>query len=394
MTRKQTILDATRETTPRKEWNRPGLVVLLAVPLMSIGILVASPFLSLAQAALPDVVGSPSPTPTPPQNNVTYTFNTGANPEGIAISPDSKTLYVACPGANTVAVVNATLSNYPTIANLNAPNPPGGNLVYEPRSITLNPAGTTLYVALSNGEYAQGSIVVYDTTQPTYPHTVITTQGSPNSVTVTPDGTMLYVTEENFTTPFFGVEIFNTSTEALVNTIATGGYPVDLQFTNAGQQADVLNLAGSGGLQFIDTGSGTLSSSVVGGRIFYPQAMTINGAATKLYVADGDNYVTACNAVTGAAIGNPFLFGPSPLSSAVPVLPALTPNGRYLYVPQVCPAGSGYQVVMLNALSGAIVGSPIPVGNVPVAAAMAPNGKALYVSNSSDATVTVVNTKP
>jgi hypothetical protein len=95
-----------------------------------------------------------------------------------------------------------------------------------------------------------------------------------------------------------------------------------------------------------------------------------------------------------AAIGNPFLFAPSPLSSAVPVLPALTPTGRYLYVPQVNPAGSGYQVVMLNALSGAIVGSPIPVGNVPVAAAMAPNGRALYVSNSSDATVTVVNTKP
>ena len=100
--------------------------------------------------------------------------------------------------------------------------------------------------------------------------------------------------------------------------------------------------------------------------------MTINVAATRLYVADGDNYVTACNAVTGAAIGNPFLFAPSPLSSAVPVLPALTPTGRYLYVPQVNPAGSGYQVVMLNALSGAIVGSPITVGNVPVAAAMAP----------------------
>jgi DNA-binding beta-propeller fold protein YncE len=58
------------------------------------------------------------------------------------------------------------------------------------------------------------------------------------------------------------------------------------------------------------------------------------------------------------------------------------------------PAGSGYQVVMLNALSGAIVGSPITVGNVPVSAAIAPNGKALYVSNSSDATVTVVNSKP
>jgi DNA-binding beta-propeller fold protein YncE len=246
---------------------------------------------------------------------------------------------------------------------------------------------------VTNGEYSAGAIIVYDTTQPTYPHTIITTQGSPNSVTVTPDGTMLYVTEENFSTPFFGVEIFSTSTQALVNTIATGGYPEDLQFANSGQQADLLNFAGSGGLQFIDTASQTVSSTVVGGQIFYPQAMTINVAATKLYVGDGDNYVTACNALTGAATGT-FLFGPGPLSSAVAGQPALTPNGHYLYIPQVSPAGSGYQVVMLDAKSGAIVGSPITVGNVPVAVATAPNGKALYVSNSSDATVTVVNTTP
>jgi DNA-binding beta-propeller fold protein YncE len=390
----QPILHPTEETTPRKEWKRPGLVILLAAQMMCIGILTASPDAAFAQSVLAGVGGSPSATPTPPPNNVIYTFNTNANPEGIAISPDSKTLYVACPGANTVDVVNATISDYPITANLNAPNPPGGNLVYDSRAITLNPAGTTLYVALTNGESSPGSVVVYDTTQNTYPHTIITTQGAPNSVTVTADGTLLYVTEENFATPFFGVEVFNTSTQALVATISTGGYPVDLQFTNGGQQADVLNLAGSGGLQFIDTGTETLSGATVGGRIFYPQAMTINGVATKLFVADGDNYVTACNAVTGAAIGNPFLFGPSPLSSAVSGQPGLTPNGKYLYIPQVSPAASGYQVVMLSTSTGAVVGSPIAVGNVPVSATVAPNGKALYVSNSSDATVTVVNTKP
>ena len=150
MTRKQTILNATRETTPRKEWNRPGLVVLLAVPLMSMGILVASLYPGFAQGGVPDVVGSPtpSPTPTPPQNNVIYTFNTNSNPEGIVISPDSKTLYVACPGGNTVDVINATISNYPVVANLNAPNPPGGNLVYmslgRSLSIRLGPRCTSL----------------------------------------------------------------------------------------------------------------------------------------------------------------------------------------------------------------------------------------------------------
>jgi DNA-binding beta-propeller fold protein YncE len=389
----KTILQSTRETTPRKEWKRSSLVVLLAVPMTSIGILMGSPFLGFGQVALPYGVSSPTPsaTPTPPPNNVVYTFNTDTNPEGIAISPNSETLYVACPGANTVDVVNAAISTYPITATLT--NPASGNLVYVPRGITLNPAGTTLYVAVTNGEYSSGSIIVYDTTQSTYPSTVITTQGSPNTVTVTPDGTLLYVTEENFNTSFFGVEEFSTSTEALVNTITTGGYPQDLEFTNSGQQADVLNFAGSGGLQFIDTTSQTLSSSVVGGRIFYPAAMTINAATTKLYVADGDNYITACNAATGAATGT-FLFGPGPLSSAVPGQPAVTPNGHYLYIPQVSPAESGYQVVVLNAMNGAIVGSPIPVGNVPVATAAAPNGKRVYVSNSSDSTVTVVSTKP
>jgi YVTN family beta-propeller protein len=67
--------------------------------------------------------------------------------------------------------------------------------------------------------------------------------------------------------------------------------------------------------------------------------------------------------------------------------PVVTPNGSYVYVA----ASSKNSVLMLNASTNKVTGTPIPTGNDPIYMAVAANGKRLYVGNNNDGTVTVVD---
>ena len=75
--------------------------------------------------------------------------------------------------------------------------------------------------------------------------------------------------------------------------------------------------------------------------------------------------------------------------------PAITPDGKYLYVPQLgTPTNSPGTVVVISTATDTVVGTPIPVGVDPIFVAIAPNGKRAYVSNYgpslTNASVTVI----
>jgi len=70
--------------------------------------------------------------------------------------------------------------------------------------------------------------------------------------------------------------------------------------------------------------------------------------------------------------------------------PSVTPNGKYLYVPYIYDR----KIVMLNAVSGKITGSPIPVGFLIEWTQISPDGNTLYVSNAEDNTISVIDTTP
>jgi YVTN family beta-propeller protein len=71
---------------------------------------------------------------------------TGAAPNGLALSPDGKTLYVSEGGANAVAVINVAVKPPAPVAQI-----PTG---WYPHSVSLSADGTTLYVA--NGKSDPG----------------------------------------------------------------------------------------------------------------------------------------------------------------------------------------------------------------------------------------------
>jgi DNA-binding beta-propeller fold protein YncE len=95
--------------------------------------------------------------------------------------------------------------------------------------------------------------------------------------------------------------------------------------------------------------------------------------------------------VASGKLTNTVLIGSQTTSSSLYSL-AVTPNGQYLYVPIYYNGSTpGNTVLMLNAVTQEIVGSPITVGNGPSFIAITPNGDDAYVLNQNDETISVIN---
>jgi YVTN family beta-propeller protein len=234
-------------------------------------------------------------------------------------------------------------------------------------------------------------------------------------LTVSPNGKQLYVTNGSpaylrgiatsyLAAPAGSIYVFDTATNTQTNNIICNGSPFQVLFFENGKQADVLNQAGTGFIQFIKTAKGTVSNSTgAGGRIFRPSGMVGDALGTILCVADGANYVAVCNPTDGT-VSAVYPAVSSVFDLAFLGQPALTPNGAYLYVPygrgsiafnaKIGMNPSNNQVAMINVVTGQIIGSLISVGNDPVWAQVSPDGKTLYVANNNDGTVSVIDITP
>jgi DNA-binding beta-propeller fold protein YncE len=73
--------------------------------------------------------------------------------------------------------------------------------------------------------------------------------------------------------------------------------------------------------------------------------------------------------------------------------PAVTPNGKYLFVPIQGYTSYGNTVVIVDTATDSVIGQPITVGNYPDWISITPNGKYAYVSNGIDNTVSVIDVK-
>ena len=344
---------------------RPVLAMVLAGSIMTASSGLAQPADSIGIAA------------KIPKNTVVTTVPVGTQPLGMVVSSDNKTVYVANQGSNTVSVLDAT-NGYAVKATT--------AVGAAPRYLAISPNGKTLYVSCNGA----GSVYVIDTTQSTYPVTTTLTAGdSPEGIAVTPNGKELYVANQGSGT----VSVFDTSGSTSPKTITTEGAPFLVLFTEQGKQADLLNSAGTGYVQFIKAVSGVVSSSTgAGGSIFFPIGFVTDRSASTLYITSATNYATLCDAKTGK-VTKQFLVTPSLFPGAELGQPAVTPNGKYLYVAYTY---EGYtplnQVAMFDVATGKMVGTPIAVGAYPFWLQMAPNGDTLYVANENDGTVSVIDT--
>lgn len=132
----------------------------------------------------------------------------GRSPQGLALSPDGRSLYVANYGAGTVSVVDTSTNKVRT-----------GIPVVSPRNIAVSSDGSTLYVT----NYAGGSVSVIDSATSAVTH-IVNVGVNPHGVAVDSGGAYLYVSNYSSNT----LSIIDTKTLQPVATVLTGNGPLGI----------------------------------------------------------------------------------------------------------------------------------------------------------------------
>ena len=135
----------------------------------------------------------------------------GAHPRGIAVSPDSRTAYVAVMGSAKVVAVDLATKKVSTLATTGA----------GPRHLTLSKDGMTLYVT-NNGA---GTVQAIDVSTGAIVGTV-KVGSQPRSMAMSTDGGALYVVNYASST----LMKIRTSDLTVIQTVPTDGYPVGVTY--------------------------------------------------------------------------------------------------------------------------------------------------------------------
>lgn len=309
------------------------------------------------------------------------TVTVGPEPESVAVSPDSRRVYVGDDGDLTVidASSNKVVKTIKTGSEW---------------SITVSPDGHTIYAATQPGPAKFQGVTVIDarsgivTKKIRLPAPQASLQ--PWSVTVSPDGRRVYVTNGSAADRLGFVDVVSTSTGQVTNTITVGGNPRAVALSKDGRTLAVANCGGCGEggsnerdtVSLISTASNEVTRTVAVGVA--PHGIGISPDGSHAYVAiDGlyddhhqqRGHLLALDTATGAITGK-VAVGLAP--SAV----AVSPDGSTIYVTNEGYGGDGSQdsVSVINAGTLHVVRT-IHVGEGPSGVAVAPNDKHVYTSN-------------
>ena len=303
-----------------------------------------------------------------PENTVVAKINVGNGPFSAAISPNDEWLYVVNVFDHTISVVD--LDTRKAVGLYYAGPGPG--------AIAITPNGRKLYVC----NILNGTVTVLNAATGALIN-VIPVGNNPYETAISPDGKSVYVPNFDLGT----VSVIDTGTDAVTNTITTGGNPSSVAFSPAGELFYVTDF--SGGIGVFERASSVKVLTVAAGS--GPLYCVVNPrGANQLYVVDGNpNLAIVQDDVLVATVQQPGYGG----------FPAVTPNGRFLYVPiyvtsyipKVVPANT---VVVYDTSTNTPVGNPITVGTDPIFVTISHDGKYAYVGNESDNTVSVIRINP
>jgi YVTN family beta-propeller protein len=347
---------------------------------LAITILVMASFTASAQDVdrLPNAKG--------PVNSVVATVPiiNGAPLMGLAVSPDSKFVYVASYYSNTIAVLDAA-TNKVGVTQLVAGNGPA--------QMAFSPIGTQLYIVnivvdifnnlfrpTGSGAGALSLISDPPTSQAAFTKTIPGLGGYPTALAIAKDGKTIYVAD------------FESDVVSVVETKSNTVSPVQIQ---AGSGPDAVAITPDGKFLYIGnyydstvTVVATVTQTVVGPPIAVgrnPENIVITPNGKQAYVTNEDGTVTVINTASNT------------VSTSIPIgtqnirqfgmQSAITPDGKYLYVA----SQNAYTVVVVSTKTNQVVGTPIGVGAVPTLVAIARTGKQAYVVNSFDNTVSVIS---
>lgn len=212
-------------------------------------------------------------------NTVTDTVKVGSDPYGVAISPDGKKVYVANSGSNNISIIN-------TDANTVTATVPVGN---QPEGIAITPDGKKVYVANSgNSSTPDDTVSVIDTATNMVTATVHVGNYS-SGVAVNPDGKKVYVANRGRY-----VSVIDTATNTVTDTVDVNNSPDKIVVNPTGTKVYVAGMkkgyaAGTddGFVSVIDTSNNTIiaTMNIVGGS---PIGLAVTPDGKKVYVANSN----------------------------------------------------------------------------------------------------------
>lgn len=184
-------------------------------------------------------------------NTVTAIIPVDGGPIGLALTPDATRAYVADNSAQTVSVIDTTTNT------VSATIPVGVG----PQDLGITPDGSRVFVADGSGS------VISTTTNTVVGHTGV---GGTFGVAFSPDGTRAYITNDLANT----VEVVDTATDAVIDNIPVGAFPLRVALTPDGSRIYVTN-QNSDWVSVIDAATNTLVENVPVGSAPYGIAVAV-----------------------------------------------------------------------------------------------------------------------
>ena len=354
----------------RSTWRRRGGVVVAA----TLAVLGAGTAVAAALAVRPDrpvaptgrtVVEAPAARPAPARPVslatpvVQGTIGVGNEPEGLAVAPDSRTLYVANQGSHVLSVVDLATRRVISVALRNTA-----------RFVAVSRDGTQVFVSIYENDNSGSAVAVIDAKTRAV-RAYLRTGPRPYALSVGPDGRLWVPIHDSHS-----IEIYSPRDQRPAGRIEVPANPHAVSFAADEMRAFTPDHESN-------------AVSVIDMRTDRPvHTVRVHRAPHSLSVSpDGRAVVVACyqaNAVDVIDTGSLRRTGPIQVGAS-PQGVAFATDSADAYV--VNEGSDTLSVIDPRARS---VTATIATGHSPRAVAVAPDGRFAYVSNGDDDTVSVV----
>jgi YVTN family beta-propeller protein len=290
---------------------------------------------------------------------VVGTIKVGAEPEGVIVSPDGRTLYVANQGSRILSVVDAASRRVTPVKLRNTP-----------RFVATSRDGRLVFVSMYEQDKSGSGVAVVDAGSRKVLR-YLSTGVQPYTLAVGPDG-RIWV-------PIHGerrVEIYDADGERADGRVLVPPNPHAVAFSARLKRAYTPNHE-SNAVSVIDMRTDRLLKSVPVSRAPHSIAVSPDGRTVLVagYEADAADLI---DAATMRRTG-PFKVGRQPQAVA------FAGDSAHAYVVNE----GGNSVSVLDGHTGKVT-STVRVGRSPRTIAVSPDGRSAYVSNGDDNTISVL----